>query len=368
MKILYGVQGTGNGHVTRARALAKYFSHYGIEVDYLFSGRAKDKYFDMEIFGHQWQCKRGLTFDHNAGKLSIHKTLQNAKIKTLRKDIQCLDLTPYDAVLTDFEPISAWAARKQKIPCIGVGHQYAFEYAVPKAGDSLVSRTVMKKFAPADVSLGLHWHHFNTPILPPIAETHQVAPSLIEPDKILVYFGFENLDDVTRLLEPFGQYTFVLYGPFREYQSAGNIQFKPLSREGFKHDLATCGGVISNAGFELASEAISLGKKLLVKPLIGQMEQLSNARALEQLGLGLSMSSLNAHTLDRWLTDFSSHSVSYPNVAKAIVRWLSEKRWDNKHALIDELWAKTQFGDATDSQSRATENNRRSSVKPELAA
>ena len=45
MKILYGVQGTGNGHVTRARALNKYFHHFGIHVDFLFSGREQHRYF-----------------------------------------------------------------------------------------------------------------------------------------------------------------------------------------------------------------------------------------------------------------------------------------------------------------------------------
>ena len=39
MKILYGVQGTGNGHITRGRAMQKALSDAGIEVDWVFSGR-----------------------------------------------------------------------------------------------------------------------------------------------------------------------------------------------------------------------------------------------------------------------------------------------------------------------------------------
>ncbi len=361
MKILYGVQGTGNGHVTRARALAQYFSDFSIEADFLFSGRDRDKYFDMEIFGTGWQCRRGLTFVHDAGKLSVTKTLQNASIRTLNKDINALDLSPYDAVITDFEPISAWAAKRQGKPCIGVGHQYAFEHAVPKAGDSFITRAIMSNFAPASISLGLHWHHFNAPILPPIAETHSVAPSLVEADKILVYFGFENLDVVTQMLEKFPQFTFVMYGPFKEYESVGNIQFKPLSREGFKQDLATSSGVISNAGFELASEAIQLGKKLLVKPLVGQMEQQSNAKALEALGLGMCMNTLDSDILATWLTEFSPKAIRYPNVAKSIVQWISAGNWHDKKALIEELWLNTEF-------SEQAENLQQASPLSELAA
>ena len=51
MRILYGVQGTGNGHITRARHLAAAFNERDdISVDYLFSGRPKHRYFDMEVF------------------------------------------------------------------------------------------------------------------------------------------------------------------------------------------------------------------------------------------------------------------------------------------------------------------------------
>ena len=40
MKILYGIQGTGNGHITRARVMASCFKKLNVEVDYVFSGRA----------------------------------------------------------------------------------------------------------------------------------------------------------------------------------------------------------------------------------------------------------------------------------------------------------------------------------------
>lgn len=45
MKILYGVQGTGNGHVTRPRIMAKAFADLGVEVDWVFSGRRREDFF-----------------------------------------------------------------------------------------------------------------------------------------------------------------------------------------------------------------------------------------------------------------------------------------------------------------------------------
>ena len=50
MKIFYGVQGTGNGHITRARVMAKELYSAGIDVTFQFTGRLANKYFDMEIF------------------------------------------------------------------------------------------------------------------------------------------------------------------------------------------------------------------------------------------------------------------------------------------------------------------------------
>ena len=339
MKILYGVQGTGNGHISRARAMNKHLKQYGLDIDFLFSGRDKDKYFDMEEFG-DWRCCKGLTFLHQSGKLKIMQTLKQASPLSFLNDIRTLDLSAYDVVLTDFEPIVSWAAKFQKKTCIGIGHQYAFNYDVPRRGNNFVSSSIMKHFAPAQISLGLHWHHFNQPILPPIAETHHTNDAT-EKNKILVYLGFEEVDDVLQYLESFEDYKFVYYGPFSEYESHGHIKLKPLSREGFKYDLATSSGVICNAGFELASEAIQLGKKLLVKPLAGQLEQLSNAKALEDLGIAKSMNALDRDTTRSWLDNFSGKSITYPDVAKSIAHWISEKGWErpeSKEMLVQSLW------------------------------
>ncbi len=339
MKLLYGVQATGNGHISRARALNKHFQELGIDVDYLFSGRPKDQFFDMEEF-RKWECRRGMTFVHEAGDLKIFRTMQQNNLFELISDIKKLSLTGYDAVICDFEPITAWACRQQDVPCIGVSHQEAFFHKVPRRGDDFIPTQIMKNFAPTSFGLGLHWHHFNQPILPPIVEVHQ-TDEVSDPNKIVVYLGFEEAEEVIQLLEPFDDHLFTYYGSFPQYESRGHIQLKPLSKEGFKQDLATSSGVICNAGFELSSEAIQLGKKLLIKPLKGQMEQLSNAKALEYLGLGMSMDSLDPNAVKTWLSDWQPKQVVYPDVAQAIAKWLGEGNWkdqDSRNALVKDLW------------------------------
>ncbi|MFL0799868.1 MAG: glycosyltransferase [Agarilytica sp.] len=361
MKILFGVQATGNGHITRARAMNKQFKALGLDVDYLFSGREKSHFFDMEEFG-DWRCFRGLTFYHEAGDLKIFRTIQKNSILQMYKDINALDLSPYDIILTDYEPITAWACKKAKRECIGLGHQYAFNFDVPRRGDSFIPKLIMKNFAPVSTSLGLHWHHFNQNILPPIAETHQ-STEVSDPNKIVVYLGFESPEEVISLLEPFESHLFVFYGPFPQYESRGHIQLKPLSREGFKQDLATAGGVICNAGFELSSEAIQLGKKLLIKPLKGQIEQLSNARALEELGLGLTMETLDPARVKDWLDNWEGKQVIYPNVAKAIAQWVANGDWEKPESraeLAKTLWSQTRANGVKSFETNPTPE----SVKP----
>ncbi len=343
MKILYGVQGTGNGHIARARAMALAFKKQNVDVDFLFSGRDKDKYFSMESFG-QYQTRPGLTFVSENGKVNYLKTARENSITQLIKDINELDLSNYDLVINDFEPVSAWAAQKQKKTCIGLSHQNAFRYPVPLKGASWLDKLIINKFAPADYHIGLHWYHFEQPILPPIVHTSheevEVAPF------VLVYLPFEKVAHISELLFRFTNHSFVCYHPdITEVESVENIELRPLCHESFQYDLKRCSGVIANGGFELPSEAMSLGKKLLLKPLEGQFEQQSNVATLEMLGLALSMDYLDASVVSRWLDEQQADKVVYPDVASAICEWVIQGNWSDHQQLSQGLWKQVDFPD-----------------------
>ena len=109
MRILYGVQGTGNGHISRCRSVAEALSRKGVQVDYLLSGRAADAYFDMQAFG-SYRALPGLTFASRDGELDLWQTLKQNQPRRFWQDLSSLDLEGYDRVVSDFEPITAWAA------------------------------------------------------------------------------------------------------------------------------------------------------------------------------------------------------------------------------------------------------------------
>ncbi len=336
MKVFYGVQGTGNGHITRARVMAKELYAAGIEVKFQFTGRSADKYFDMDIF-NDYQTRSGLTFNTNKGQVSYFKTALDAKPLSLLSDIKTLDLSSYEQVICDFEPVTAWAARQQKKHVLGIGHQYAFNHKIPRKGSDPVANQVMKYFAPANTGVGLHWHHFGQPILPPIIETPETPQNIIK-NKIVVYLPFEDQKTVINLLAPYKEFDFYLYSPEVSPSSFSHINCNPLSRDSFQKDLYDCAGIITNAGFELASEALQLGKKILAKPLHMQMEQISNAAALKELGYGLTMNNMEVAVIEQFLELDKATHVSYPNVAKIIVQWLKDGMPTMEPEFIDSIW------------------------------
>jgi uncharacterized protein (TIGR00661 family) len=149
MKIFYGVQGTGNGHITRARVMAKELYTTGFDVTFQFTGRAPDEFFDMDIF-NGYKYREGLTFNTDKEQVNYLKTASQARPIRFIQDIKALDLSSYDLVISDFEPVTAWAARIQRKTILGVGHQYAFNHDIPRTGSNPLANLVMKYFAPTD--------------------------------------------------------------------------------------------------------------------------------------------------------------------------------------------------------------------------
>ncbi len=324
MKILYGVQGTGNGHITRARIMAKAFLAAEVEVDYLFSGRNEADYFDMSCF-HQCQYYRGLTFQLDNGRIRYAKTVIHNNLVQFYRELQSIDVSGYDVVLTDFEPLTAWACKHTDIPLIGLGHQYVFQHPVPQEKPSFISQKTYDYFAPVKQSLAMHWHHFDSPILPPLVE-HNDSEVVHQQGLVVVYLPLENQQAVASMLSPFSDHHFIVYSPQSIESQWSHIEFKPLSRDGFQVDLNRCDAVICNAGFELSSEALYLGKRLLVRPLRGQHEQQSNALALKKLGYGEVMTELKSESVKSFLNEAPRMQIRFPDVASYIVNWLVSGR------------------------------------------
>jgi len=340
MKILFGIQGTGNGHISRCRTLAKALNIAGAQVDYIFSGRDAKDYFDMNIFG-DYKTYEGMSFATKNGKINLRKTIQRIRAFRLIKDVRDLDLSQYDTIISDFEPLSAWAAHHQGRQCLGISNQAVCQYFKPKEY-GFVANAIMKFYAPVTNPIGLHWFHFGHALVPPM-----IDPLICQQEdgKIIVYLPFESLDDIINLLIPFSQnYKFECFHPdIKQETINNNVHLKPLSRDVFTDAASSCSGIITNTGFALISEALVLGKKILTKPVSGQFEQLYNADCLAKLDLATVMNFLDPKTAEEWLIKPSPSPVIYPDVATHLANWIVLGRQEPLSSLSNRLWQKTVF-------------------------
>ncbi len=346
MRVLYGVQGTGNGHIARARIMAAAFaSRDDFQVDFVFSGRDSDKYFDMDVFG-DYRTFRGLTFITSHGKVDNIATVKSNNLGRFIKDVRDFDVSEYDLLINDFEPVTAWAAKRAGLPSISISHQACFTYPVPKAGDGLLNKLILKYFAPTQVQLGVHWFHFNQPIVPPFVADERID----RPSKshVLVYLPFEHIDDIRLMLEPLTEQQFICYHPaIKGHFENRHISWYPPSKKGFQHHLQHCNGVIANGGFELSSEALHLGKKLLIKPLHGQFEQLSNVLTLDKMGLCHTLFQLDTDIVEEWLDAPENEAIQFPQDPSLLINWLKTGDLQDTQTLCDALWEQVQYGDKT---------------------
>ena len=337
MNILYGVQLTGNGHIVRSRGIVEGLKARGHTVQVLMSGPPK-KTWQMAPF-EPYTHRHGLSFVSERGRLSYLKTARSLRLVRYVRDIIEFDASGFDLVVTDYEPIAARIAQLRGLPSVGVGHLYAFADRVPMAGGNPLANLIMRQFAPAKYRAPLHWHHFDQPILPPSIPDDVPPPKPAIPGKIMVYLPFESIDEIRAYLAPFSDWDCYVYWHLDAPEDLGHIHLRPLSREGFMNDLVDCEGVICNAGFSLVSEALHLGKKVLVKPLVMQTEQESNARALTELGIGRAMRTLDAAETRRFLAAPGIAPRNYPDVLGLIVNWIDSGDFAGLEAITHSAWA-----------------------------
>ena len=121
MKILYAIQGTGNGHLARAEDIIPLLKEYG-DLDLFVSGAQADIKLSYPV---KYKSK-GLSFFFGmSGGIDFLKTFKQNSSKDVYKEIKKFPVEKYDLVINDFEPISAWACRKREVPCIALSHQSA---------------------------------------------------------------------------------------------------------------------------------------------------------------------------------------------------------------------------------------------------
>ncbi len=281
MKILYGINGTGNGHITKSAQIIESLEQRGHEVDILVSGLNKNINLP---FKPKW-IKSGFTFNYKNGKINLPRTFADSNIIGFLKDLR-IDLSNYDRVCSDFEPITSWAAKISNIDAIGISHQYSFlSDLVPRPKKkNITAELFMRYFSPVSLPIGLHFHPYDKDILGPIIRKEILFGKNENKGHVIVYLPSYS---PSILIEHFSNFIeeIHLFTNVDKAHKINNILVCPLSNSDFIKSLLSCDKVITAAGFELPSESLYLRKKLICIPISGQYEQACNASALEQSGI-----------------------------------------------------------------------------------
>lgn len=282
MKILYAVQGTGNGHLSRAIAVVPELMKHGA-VDVLISGTQSQIEFPFPV---KYQFK-GLSFvPSRAGGVHLLKTLFILKPLRFWKEINSVPVEDYDLVITDFEPVSAWACKRKGIPCVEMSHQAAVrDVSSPQTTRAFpLGRWIVKNYCPSTSSIGFHFENYSETTYQPILRKEIIASKPTQGNRYVVYLTGYSDDAIVQVLGSVEAPFTVFSKEIKREVQRGNCCIKPISNQAFLQDLIECKGVICGAGFELPAEALYLKKKLLVIPYANHYEQHCNAVAAGRLG------------------------------------------------------------------------------------
>jgi uncharacterized protein (TIGR00661 family) len=332
MKMLYGITANGNGHLSRSAQIVSILRERGHHVALVLSGQPGKPVMNADAL-QPFLRFDGFSFANNSkGRMSAVATILSSRpFRFLGDLLRAVPAEKYDLVVTDYEPLTAWYARLHGIPSVGMCHMYAYLYPEVPAPDSRwYERLTFRWLAPADLMLGIHWHPYHKNVIPPFVQP--VDTSEEDEESVLVYLPWEDPQVYLPALAMVKGYRFIVYGNqlnggcLYGHQSGdtGNLVFRKEDRTGFLEDLGRCASVIANAGFSLASEASSLGKRLLLKPYAGQIEQEHNATEAQRLGLAMRAESLEPEMIDRFLKSPRLAPLAFRNLAPLFVDWLEK--------------------------------------------
>lgn len=331
MKILYAIQGTGNGHIARAEEIAPILSDYG-KVDLFVSGAQADIKLSMPV---KYKSKGLSFFFGKKGGIDFLKTFQNNSSKRVMREIKEFPVEKYDLVINDFEAITAWACHKRSVPCLALSHQYSLlspKVPKPKHFDP-IGTWFLNNYAPVSEGVGFHFASYDQNMFTPVIREKIRTTKSTDDGHYTVYLP--AYDD-KKLVKLFLKFPGVQWHIFSKHITKpyhiGKISVFPVNNEAFTISMASSHGVLCGAGFEAPAEALYLGKKLLVVPMKNQHEQHFNAASLKQLGVPAikKVSKKNLEKIEEWIDTEKIVEVNYKETARPSIERVLKLYADRK--------------------------------------
>ena len=326
MKILYAIQTTGNGHLARAQNIIPRIKEVA-ELEIITSGPKNDFLLEEKPIKHF----TGVTFFYtDNGSVNWLKTIfLNNYFKFFKEVLSC-PVKKYDLIINDFEPVSAWSARFNNIKCFELTNQYSMSLSSvpkPKSYNRLILWAI-KYIIPSKLGYGYHYKKYTDRIFFPIIRDKIRNLRLTTSDEIIVYlptYSPSNLIKIINKLTVKKRWTIFSLDAKKKEKICG-VNVEPLSEDIFLKKFASCYGIVCAGGFATTSEAIFLGKPMIVVPVEGQIEQQFNAAALKQEGVTVidKFSDKNINIISNWISSPRVLEIKYEDESKKIVKKILE--------------------------------------------
>ena len=325
MKILYAIQATGNGHISRGIELLPYLKQYG-EVDVFLSGSNSSLHTALPV---KYKSKGASLFYGNKGGLDYLKMLKEFSALRIWKEANELPVEKYDVVINDFESITSLACKLKNVPSINFGHQASFKSKnTPRpAKKKFAGEFLLKNYALATSYIGLHFKSYDDFIYSPIIKEDILQAEVKNDGHITVYLSHYSDEILSKHFKQFNQQQFEVFSKkVKSRTRDGNIIFIPVDNKAFNQSMISAAGIITGAGFETPAEALYMGKKLMCLPIKAQYEQLCNAEALKDFNVPI------IHTID---DSFNATVESWLNIAAATPLQLSHSTYETVQIVME---------------------------------
>lgn len=316
MKILVGICGIGNGHLNRQTSVIEYLLECGHEVVIATTDNNKEHFFkkcpNVKVININipWiTCNtKGIDFKDSLNKYIDNNVDQYKTFFEFAINVENAFNGIPDVVITDYEPNVAQYSYAVNVPLICMEQQSKFLYLKEEKIENFsiveeikrinyffpkYDKKIISSFFPIKIKDN------KVKIVSPIIKNMKKIDK--KKNQVLVYFSpYSDSLKYKLILDAISQINYLDFIVYTQYQFGeyypSNIVFKTFG-ETFKNDLENSQFLITTAGHQLLSEAISINIPLYLIPL-DTYEQNYNALMVKKYKLGTIGKKINKNEIE----------------------------------------------------------------------
>ena len=299
MKIFFSIQSEGSGHTVQAIGLKQILADEGHNVSLAISAKKAhgfSSFFSSEFNIHGYD---GFDFIFKDGRLNLVKTTVHNLLKIGKITKSFIDLLRLikeenpDMIVNFYDPLVGLTSLFfPDIKYVSIGHQYAMTHcSYPKVSGFATQKLFLKLLnwatAPKNQKIALSFYdNGEDNCCPPLLRRSSYECEDVSEDFVLVYLMNDGM--LPQLINEAIKHPAISIECFtkltKEFDLPKNLSVQNLNGDLFIKRMKRCRAVICSGGFETASEAMLMGKPLLMVPIKNHFEQISNCIDAEQQG------------------------------------------------------------------------------------